>query len=118
MAGGNIECAYMKSQDCINDMELRSSILHKILKKNTAEPLTTVILPMGNSRDILEVQRMWEKLGEENLTLDKMELCPLSTYFPDGQHLINRRLFSLKKLAHDAGQCRVEKVIENASKIP
>ena len=70
MEGGNIKRAYMKSQDCINDMKLRSNILHKIFK-NTAKLLATRYSSDEELNDILEVQRMWEKMESENPTLDK-----------------------------------------------
>ena len=70
MAGGNIKRAYLKSQDCINDMKLRSNILHKIFK-NTAKPLATRYSSHEDLNDILEVQKVWEKMESENPTLDK-----------------------------------------------
>ena len=61
MEGGNIKRAYMKSQDCIHDMKLRSNILHEILETTAEKDLN----------NIFEVQRMWEKVESENLTLDE-----------------------------------------------
>ena len=73
IAGGNIKRAYLKSQDCINDMKLRSNILHEILE-NIAKPLATRYSSDRELNAILEVQRMWEKLGKENPTSDKNSL--------------------------------------------
>ena len=73
MAGGEAKRSSMKSQDCINDMKLRSNILHKI-SKNTAKSLATRYSSNEELNDVLEVQRMWEKVGEENPTSDKNPL--------------------------------------------
>ena len=70
MAGGEAKRSSMKSQDCINDMKLRSNILHEILE-TTAEPLATRYSSDKDLNDILEVQRMWEKVESENPTLDE-----------------------------------------------
>ena len=70
MAGGRAKRASMTSQDCIKDMKLRSNILHEILK-NTAKPLATRYSSHEELDDILEVQRMWEKVESENPTLDE-----------------------------------------------
>ena len=68
--GGDAKRASMTSQDCIKDMKLLSSILHEILK-NTAKPLATRYSSDKELNDILEVQRMWEKVESENPTLDE-----------------------------------------------
>ena len=73
MTGGLAKRASMTSQDCIKDMKLRNNILHEILK-NTAKPLATRYSSDEELNDILEVQRMWEKLGKENPTSNKKTL--------------------------------------------
>ena len=70
MTGGHAKRASMKSQDCINDMKLRSNILHDILE-NAAELLATRYPSDKQLNGILAVQRLWEKLGEDNPTSDK-----------------------------------------------
>ena len=71
--GGDAKRASMTSQDCIKDMKLRSNILHAILK-NTTKPLAIRYSSDEELDDILEVQRMWEELGEENPTSNKKAL--------------------------------------------
>ena len=44
------------------------------------------------------------RIGESDCGQDGVA----STYFPDGQHLINRMLFSLENLAQDVGRCRMD----------
>ena len=68
--GGDAKRASMTSQDCIKDMKLRSNILHDILE-NAAELLATRYPSDKQLNGILAVQRLWEKLGEDNPTSDK-----------------------------------------------
>ena len=70
MAGGEAKRDSLETRSCIKNMKLRSNILHEILE-NTAEPLATRYSSDKDLNDILEVQRMWEKVESENPTLDE-----------------------------------------------
>ena len=73
MTGGHAKRDSLETRSSIKDMELRSNILHEILE-NTAKPLATRYSSAKELNAILEVQRMWEKLGKENPTSDKNSL--------------------------------------------
>ena len=73
MAGGRAKRDSLETRSSIKDMELRSNILHEILE-NTAKPLATRYSSAKELNVILEVQRMWEKVGKENPTSDKNSL--------------------------------------------
>ena len=70
MEGGDAKRDSLETRSCIKAMNLRSNILHEILE-DTAEPLATRYSSDKDLNDILEVQRMWEKVESENPTLDE-----------------------------------------------
>ena len=69
MEGGDAKRDSLETRSCVKAMNLRSNILHEIFK-NTAKPLATRYSSGEELNDILEVQRMWEKVESENPILD------------------------------------------------